>query len=208
MGFFLLLPLAKRTSELPPFSSMNSTPAHLSTVSIVARDASSPKYFTVSMLVVVFRWRLVARLRRPDHYVGEGEAALLRLRREKRGEAEPEDFSGHLALGKCPLFVCRVLVGSAPSFRPSLLLLPLTQAHTGAPPFLVDEIDVGGQRDCVQMSAGTAADDQGISCAMLAWAARHPPFGVVDGQDAGGTAAEAAAATDGVRLPNADTSQH
>ena len=78
---------------------MNSTPAHLSTVSIVARDASSPKYFTVSMLVVVFRWRLVAQLRRPDHYVGEDEAALLRLWREKRGEAEPEDFSGRLALG-------------------------------------------------------------------------------------------------------------
>ena len=37
-------------------------------------------------------------------------------------------------------------------------------------------------------------DDLGISCAMLNWAAHHPAFGGVDGQDGGGTPAEAAAA--------------
>jgi predicted phage-related endonuclease len=35
------------------------------------------------------------RLRRPDHN-GSNEAALIRLWREKRGEAEPEDLSGNL----------------------------------------------------------------------------------------------------------------
>ena len=39
---------------------MNSTPARFSTASITARDVSSPAYFPVSILVIVFRCSRVA----------------------------------------------------------------------------------------------------------------------------------------------------
>jgi len=50
----------RRTPGPPPFSSMNSTPARLSTPSIVASVAASPAYRPTSIFVIVFRWRPVA----------------------------------------------------------------------------------------------------------------------------------------------------
>ena len=45
----------RRTPGSPPFSSMNSTPARLSTPSIVASVAASPAYRPTSIFVMVFR---------------------------------------------------------------------------------------------------------------------------------------------------------
>jgi len=53
----------RRTPGPPPFSSMNSTPARLSTSSIVASVAASPAYRPTSIFVMVFRWRPVASAR-------------------------------------------------------------------------------------------------------------------------------------------------
>lgn len=50
----------RRTPGPPPFSSMNSTPARLSTPSIVASVAASPAYRPTSIFVMVFRWSPVA----------------------------------------------------------------------------------------------------------------------------------------------------
>jgi hypothetical protein len=50
----------RRTPGPPPFSSMNSTPARLSTSSIVASVATSPAYRPTSIFVMVFRWSPVA----------------------------------------------------------------------------------------------------------------------------------------------------
>jgi hypothetical protein len=53
----------RRTPGPPPFSSMNSTPARVSTASIVASVVASPAYRPTSILVIVFRWRPVASAR-------------------------------------------------------------------------------------------------------------------------------------------------
>jgi len=55
--------LRSRTPGPPPFSSMNSTPAFLSTFSINARVAGSPAYRPTSIFVIVFRCRPVAAAR-------------------------------------------------------------------------------------------------------------------------------------------------
>jgi hypothetical protein len=52
---FFCCRLRSLTPGPPPFSSINSTPARLSAVIINARVSSSPTYFPVSMLVIVFR---------------------------------------------------------------------------------------------------------------------------------------------------------
>jgi hypothetical protein len=85
--------------------------------------------------------------------MGEDEAALVRLWREKRGEVEPEDLSGNLIvqLGVVTEDLSRRFAfksskrrgspGQPQTLAVSLLLLPLSQPHAGASAILIDEHD-------------------------------------------------------------------
>jgi hypothetical protein len=64
--------------------------------------------------------------------MGNDEAALLRLGREKRSEAEPEDLSGNLVLGGSGL--SEIAIG--PSF--AFTVLPHAEA---LPPGFINELD-------------------------------------------------------------------
>lgn len=63
LWFLTVSGFRRRTPGPPPFSSMNWTPARLSTASIFASDVASPAYRPTSILVIVFRWRPVASAR-------------------------------------------------------------------------------------------------------------------------------------------------
>jgi hypothetical protein len=63
LWFLAVRDLRRRTPGPPPFSLMNSTPARLSTSSILASVVASPAYRPTSILVMVFRWRPVASAR-------------------------------------------------------------------------------------------------------------------------------------------------
>jgi hypothetical protein len=63
LRFLTVRGFRRRTPGPPPFSSMNSTPARLSTASIVASVVASPAYRPTSILVIVFRWRPLASAR-------------------------------------------------------------------------------------------------------------------------------------------------
>lgn len=87
--------------------------------------------------------------------IGDDEAALLRLWREKRGEADPEDLSGNLLvqLGQATEDLNRLWYerNTGPEFPTQcarclfafLGYMKLPQAHTRPSPILVDEFDPG-----------------------------------------------------------------
>ena len=87
--------------------------------------------------------------------MGDDEAALLRLWREKRGEAEPEDLSGNLivqlGLVTEPLNRTRNTGPECPTQCAQCLFaffgcMKLPEAHARPSPILVDEFDPGASQ--------------------------------------------------------------
>jgi hypothetical protein len=101
--------------------------------------------------------------------MGDDEAALLRLWREKRGEAEPEDLSGNLIVQidlvteplnriwyerntgpECPTQCARGLFAF-------FGCLKLPEPHARPSPILVDEFDPGAHQSGLDFRTGSAS---------------------------------------------------
>ena len=101
--------------------------------------------------------------------IGDDEAALLRLWREKRGEVEPEDLSGNLIvqLGQatedlnrrwyerntgpeCPTQCAQYLFAF-------LGRMSFSEAHARPSPILVDEFDPGALQSGLNFRSGSAS---------------------------------------------------
>jgi hypothetical protein len=101
--------------------------------------------------------------------MGDDEAALLRLWREKRGEAEPEDLSGNLivqlGLATEPLNLTWYERNTGPECPTQCAqrlfaffgCMKLPEAHARPSPVLVDEFDPGAFQSGLDFRTGSAS---------------------------------------------------
>ena len=86
--------------------------------------------------------------------MGDDEAALLRLWREKRGEVEPEDLSGNLIVQLGVVTEPSTATGSRNSGRGYLRLRDFRKTYAWPAPIFADEFDAGGLNCSLQLRTG------------------------------------------------------